>query len=493
MKLWSGGGMTTRISPAITAGRLVWSCFLLASFACGSAVAQTDVPYAIRVETPEVVVPVVVLDRSRRVVAATSYREVDEEVTDLSVSDFRVFEDGAEQAIDAIAMELPHIRDVQDNLSHHIEYSFTPRGIWASPDLSSADGAAQQLSPLATYLVTYTPPKSSSGSCHQIRVRVRRRHATVYARNEYCNVQHPLSDPMAGTRLGRKMQNYVDSGAKAEFPVFVQTGSYVDDLNSNRAEIAVEFSPGAVTRRWAGVTLYALVAVLGMVYDKNGSVVARFSDMITTLPWNFYRGPLPPDRNFLKTWENAAIPARYETQMDLPPGIYMLRVVVTDGNSFGWKEVPLTVDEVHQNDSLVSDIWLCKRFHNVLEGAQAAARAPKYLPFVSDGAEFTPAGDTQFRAAQKFVAYFQLCVPVGNPTESLQFRMRVRDVQSGALKMETDWREVSPAAQPHRQTIPVAAEMDIQQLPPGDYLFEVRARDSTTQRTSVRSRSFTME
>jgi hypothetical protein len=323
-------------------------------------------------------------------------------------------------------------------------------------------------------------------------VRVSRRHATIYARNEYCNVQHPPSDPIAGTPLGKEMQNHLGAGAKAEFPVFVQAGSYVDDLDSNRVEIAVEFSPAAVSRRWAGVNLYAMVAVLGTVRDKNGAVVARFSDMTTTAPWNFYRGPLPPNRNFLKNWETAAIPGRYETQMDLPPAAYKLQVIVTDGKSFGWEELFLTSDRARQTDSLASDILLCKRFHNVLEGAQAAARAPKYLPFVSDGTEFTPAGDTHFRSGQNLVAYFQLRAPLGNHAGGSHFRIRVREAQGGELKMETEWREVLPESS-NRQTIPVAAEMDLHQLPPGDYLFEVEARDSATQRTSRRSRSFTLE
>ena len=246
--------MGNEVLPIRVAVAYGYSLLFLVVLAPGSASAQTETPNVIRVETPEVVVPVVVLDRSHRTVSATTYEELDEEVTDLSVKDFHVFEDGVEQTIDTIAMESPHIRDVQDNVSHHIEYSFTPRGIWMSPDLPSSGGGAQRLSPLSTYLVTYTPPASSRGSCHQIRVRVRRRHTTVYARNEYCNVKHPLSDPIGETKLGKEMQHYADSGAKGEFPVFVQAGSYV--ANANRVDVAVEFPANGIRRKWAGVNLY---------------------------------------------------------------------------------------------------------------------------------------------------------------------------------------------------------------------------------------------
>jgi hypothetical protein len=110
--------------------------------------AQTESSFVIRVETPEVVVPVVVLDRTHlRMMTQTSYEEVDEEITDLSLRDFHVFEDGVEQPIDNVALELPRIRDVQDNVSHHIEGSFTPRGTWASPDLWPQSGLAQLYPP----------------------------------------------------------------------------------------------------------------------------------------------------------------------------------------------------------------------------------------------------------------------------------------------------------------------------------------------------------
>ncbi len=110
--------------------------------------AQTESPFSIRVEAPEVVVPVVVLDRTHRVAAAGSYAELDEEITDLAVKDFHVYEDGVEEAVDDVTMELPRIRDVRDNISHHIEDSFTPRGTWSSPELwPQEDGV--RLSPLA--------------------------------------------------------------------------------------------------------------------------------------------------------------------------------------------------------------------------------------------------------------------------------------------------------------------------------------------------------
>ena len=238
--------------------------------------AQTESPFSIRVEAPEVVVPVVVLDRTHRVAAAGSYAELDEEITDLAVKDFHVYEDGVEEAVDDVTMELPRIRDVRDNISHHIEDSFTPRGTWSSPELwPQEDGV--RLSPLATYLVSYAPPVSSRGSCHRIQVRVKRRHATVYSRDEYCNVRHPLTDPIGETKLGKQMEDYAESGVAEDFPVFVQAGTFAGSSDMGRVEIAVEFPWAAVKRRWVRVNLYAMVAVMGIVRNRNGTAVARLA------------------------------------------------------------------------------------------------------------------------------------------------------------------------------------------------------------------------
>ncbi len=455
--------------------------------------AQTQSPFAIRIEAPEVVVPVVVIDRSHRVTTQAGFAEMDEEVTDLSPRDFRVFEDGVEQPIDNVALELPRIREVQDNVSHHIEDSFTPRGIWASPDLWPPSGAGPNLSPLGTYLISYAPPASSGDACHRIRVQVKRRHAVVYAREEYCNTRRPLSDPVGGTKLGKRMEEFADAGEEGEIPVAVQAGLFEGDAGRGRIDVAVEFPWRALKRKWVGVNLHATVTVMGVVRDENGRMVARFSDMTSTLPWNFYRGPLPPDRDFLRQWERAAIPSRYETQLELAAGTYRMEIVVTDGEKFGWKEVAVNVDGKHAGNIGMGDVVLCKRFHNVLEGAQAAARAPNYVPLVSNGVEFTPAGDTRFHGNEQLVGYFEIYAPLIRGTAGANFQMRVMDANSGEVRMDTGWHAVDAYARPKDRAIPVAAEMAIDTLSPGAYVLEVQVADDTGIVAGKRVRPFVVE
>ncbi len=487
--------MGGRFSSRMARQRAV--ALLLGGIVCGVGAsfcwAQTESPFTIRVEAPEVVVPVVVIDRSHRVATGGGFAEMDEKVTDLSPGDFRVFEDGVEQPIDSVALELPRIRDVQDNVSHHMEDSFTPRGIWASPDLWPPSGAGPSLSPLTTYLISYAPPASSGDACHRIRVQVKRRHVVVYAREEYCNTRRPLSDPVGGTKLGKRMEEFADAGESGEIPVAVQAGFVNGDAERGRMDVAVEFPWSALKRKWAGVNLYATVAVMGVVRDKNGLVVARFSDMTSTLPWNFYRGPLPPDRDFLRQWESAAIPSRYETQMELAAGSYKLEIVVTDGEKFGRKEVAVNVDGKRAGNIGMGDVVLCKRFHAVLEGAQAAARAPKYVPLVSNGVEFTPAGDTRFHGNEQLVGYFEIYGPLARATAGANFQMRVMDAKTGEVRMDTGWRTAEAEVRARDRAIPVAAEMEIDTLAPGAYVLEVQVADDAGRVAGKRVRGFVVE
>lgn len=460
------------------------------------SLAQTQNPFAFRVEAPEVIVPVVVIDRTHyRRLAETAWEELDEEITDLSPRDFRIFEDGVKQQVQNVDVEQPRYWDVRDNVSHHIEHSSTPRGIWAGPDFL-LQGAGSVLSPtLQMYLVSYVPPPSPDGSCHRIQVKVARPHATVYARAEYCNTKHPPSDPLYGTRLGKQMESYAESAQSGEFPISAQVSSLLGKSGANRVDIALEFPWEALKRKWRGVTLDATIAVLGMVFDSTGVLAARFSDIATTSPWNFYRGPLPPDPHFLKDWEFAGIPNRYEIQIDLPAGDYQLKVVVTDGAKFAQVEIPLNVEASHRNSLAVSGIVLCKRVHEVPVGGQAAARAPQYVPLIGNGLEFTPAGDTRFKRSERMLSYFEIQEPESGATgkTTVQFQMRVTDANTGEIKSVTSLRPAESAMRPENHVIPVAAEIAIDNLTSGNYRLEVQALDSASKDVVSRATPFTIE
>lgn len=480
--------------PVRLASLIVLLGAIICAVATSSSFAQNESSYTIGFEASEVVVPVVVLDRTHvRLAAQSTYEELDEEITNLAAGDFQVFEDGVERPVHNVSLELPHVIDVQDNVSRHLEYSFTPAGFWSSPDVwpPSALGPALHLLPI--YFVSYEPPPTSRGSCHRIRVKVKRRHATVYARDEYCNIRHSSSDPLAGTDVGRRMERFANSAEHGQFPVSVQVGWLLGNAGGNRVDVALKFPWSAIKREWHRVNLYAMVAILGVLRDRNGKIVARFSDIASTLPWNFYRGPLPPDPNLLMRWEFAAIPTRYETQLNLPTGDYDLRLVVTDGQEFGRVDVPVNVGGRHDDSFAVSGTILCDRFHEVLEGMRAAARAPQYVPLLANGREFTPAAGTRFMQSQPLISYFEIYKPVADATQGARFRIRVTDMNTGELRIDSDWQTVETGFWPRNRATPVTAKLSTDNLSPGNYSLEVQASDSTGRIMSRHLTSFVIE
>lgn len=95
-------------------------------------VAQESDPLTIRVESREVFIPVYVLDK-RHAQFRDGYADFPEWMG-LSREDFSIFEDGKEQQIRDLTLEVHQAGLVVDNFNQHIEYSCTPKGIWAGPD-----------------------------------------------------------------------------------------------------------------------------------------------------------------------------------------------------------------------------------------------------------------------------------------------------------------------------------------------------------------------
>ena len=467
--------------------------------------AQSEGPSAIRVETREVVVPVFVVDKSDVHplgdpwhIGTTYYREWDKEITGLTAKDFHVFEDGVEQPVQIVTVELPRVWNVSDNVSHHTESSCTPRGIWVNPDLSPQLRPGATLWLLHVYLVSYVPPASSpDGSCHQIKVKVDHRDATVYARDGYCKTKNELHDPLGGMELGNRMEDFAGSSKGGKFPVSVQVGVLFGSSDANRVYVAAEFPSDALMRRWNNVKLEATIGVLGLVYDKDKAIAVRFSDLAChpSMLGDAYRGQIPLPHNDRKEYEYQVIPSGYRTQIDLPPGDYKLKLVVTDGERFGRVEVPLRVDGFDRDSLAISGIILCKRYHMVPEQPKEEARAPQYVPLVSKGLEFTPAGDTHFLKSDRLISYFEIREPLlgGTAAVNIQFQARVRDAKTGEVKSDTGLRSVETGKQAGNPVIPAWEEVAIDKLPSGDYRLEVQASDSAGKSTVWCAATFTVE
>jgi len=392
-------------------------------FPTARSLAQMESPPSFSVESNEVLVPTSVYDMTLMDLPAHSDRDASsDEVRNLTAKNFHLFQDGKEQVIRSVTSRVsPLFLRVNDNLGPHNEYSDTPRAKWRTQDLPGWGVPPG----LQVYVIAYVPPESPLGSCHRIKVEVDRPNSVVFARSEYCNTQHSPSDSLNGTRFGREMEDHAASDKAGKIGLSLQAGLFYAEANNSRVDIALEFPWNVVNRESErSGRVYATIGILGMVYRKDRTLVARFSDLgccSLDLP-TFVRGglqyPQTPEGQ-----EKANLPTAYETQVDLPPGEYYLAVVLSDGLKFGRIERSLTVESYDRTQLGISSLVLCKRFHAAAAKAELPANfAPEYVPLASNGVEFTPAGDTTLRRGvplfarrgprEPLFAYFEVYEPL---------------------------------------------------------------------------------
>jgi hypothetical protein len=472
------------------------------------------------------------------------------EVQDLTAKDFRLFQDGAEQPIlriDAGAWWTL----VRDNFGWHMQSSDTPRGIWSLSELSAIKRV-----PVINrdfHILAYVPPSSTTG-CHSIRVAVDRPKLLVFARNQYCAGQTP-SDPLYGTGQGNTLERDLSSDKRGKIPLSLQAATFYAAGNNSRVDISLQFPWEDLYRKWnsSNWTLYARIAVMGVVRRTDGSVAARFSDLLYPSYWPTFdqggakyiswekasaelSGGIPRQLNgaastmslgssdssygndtLALTFRNAAgeitpdvtsieaalnssdpfwIPTRYETQIDLPPGQYNLQVVLSDGWRLGRAEMPLSIDARDGMHLALSSIALCKRLRDaeVATTEDAAANfAPQYVPLVSKDIQFILAGDTTFEKTEPLFAYFQVSEPLAKPAEKVTVEMRILDASGGRVLANFAPLDATPYQVAGSSLLRIARTIPIRQLPKGAYRLQVRATDSTEGSTPWRSADFTVQ
>ena len=368
------------------------------------------------------------------------------------------------------------------------EFSNTPGGKWSTSDLSPPVFAAPGHH---FYLITYVSPASPE-DFHQTKVKVDRHDSFVYTRSQYCKTHNSPSDPLAGT-IAKRLEDFLVSSEPGKISLSIQTGLFYADTGAARVNISLEFPWNDLQRDWDNVGLSATIGVLGMVNGKDGALASHFSDL----------GCCANDRPAF--WEPILtgsdvlhIPARYETQLDLPPGEYDLQVVLSDGAKFGRVEIPITVGRYDGKQLAISSVVLCKRFRESVVASQEEAAvnlAPKLVPLVSNAIEFTPAGDTRFRKGEPLFAYFEVYEPLlaGTPATTVQTRLRVTDTRTGELRVDTGLQSATSEMTPGKTVIPIAERIAVNKLPAGSYELEVQASDSAGKTTVWRTANFTVE
>jgi hypothetical protein len=331
--------MTLRLTRIAKWNTRIFALMAGASSLCSLAPTTLLAQDPIRVQTNQVLVPVIVADKERlhrywkdgSVYNAVLPGEVDAILSgllvhNLAAADFQVLDDGKEQPIQNLTEEPSLYWNVRDNIGHHTEYIGPAGGKWSTaewPPAFTGDLNAPQ-----HYVIAYAVPESPDGSCHHISVKVNRPNALVAARGEYCNTRHSASDPLNGTAFGKQMENHLASPEGNNVDISVLATALYSGHDAARVHIAVDWP-------WESLKAESSKGVLVMVFSKEGKLVTRFSDLaeregLSDRDWRDWP-TWDNHRWYTKNAEMGVVESRYETQIKLPPGEYGLRVVLGGG------------------------------------------------------------------------------------------------------------------------------------------------------------------
>jgi hypothetical protein len=446
------------------------------------AAAQAMPTDAIRVQSNQVLVPVVVVDTQPDQFLQPTYdwrvwqKQLESLVMrGLMPRDFRLQEDGVEQKIGEVTFERVAYWIFRDPTGHHTERIGPGGGRWTGPEWIPARTIWEMWAP--HYVLAYTPPNSPEGSCHSIRVQVDWENALVYARREYCNVAHSASDPLKGTKLDHEMQSDLNSVKDGKFSVGLAAEVLFSASGVPRVHVAVEI-PGS------SLEAKSQEGLLGMIDSTENVLAARFSDLS-----NF---PLQ-------------VPIRYETQVSLPPGQYRLRVAFRDGSKFGRSEMPLEVDSYDKTRLGISGIALCRQIREtgtalvepatVGAGTGPAEMPESFAPLISKGREFIPTASPSFDRSEPVYAYFEIYEPliVTLPTTTVKVHLRILADVTGEVVEDLPPFDGASFITKGDPVIRIGPEIRCDALATGLYRLEVQATDSSGQSSVLRSVEFSVK
>jgi|SRR5579875_327777 len=508
--------MAGKFVSRVARQRVVCALWLGSAAACSlapAAVAQMANGAAIRVESNQVVVPVVVVDKRRaaRLQNMGAYTVLSEwnskdftewtniAVPDLVARDFRVFEDGREQKIERVIDNRETFpSSARDNLGQYFEFVGIGGGTWVVPVPSRLSSASADVvvPDLSGYLIAYAPPPSPPGSCHTVSVKVDRPNSLVYARPEYCNTKDIGADPLNGTKVGKKLEKDLLS-AKKKGKIKLSLTTFVPFSSTGKAPVRIYAEFPSKPSNWANCAESAkkTISILGAIYAKDGTPAARFSDFASKGPdANFFLGTpesyLPPMSLPCASPE----PNRYQTEMLLPPGQYELRMVLRDENKFGRAMARFTVGSRDGMRLAISGIALARRFRKVSPtSVNAATEIPEnYAPLITKGVEVIPTADKRFKKSDPFYFYFQV-YESQQTSSTVKALLRIVNAKTGTVMRLIGPFNVAPYSTPGDPVIPIGGGIDVNDLPPGSYRLEARATDSKGQSTNWQTTNFTID
>jgi VWFA-related protein len=342
------------------------------------------------------------------------------------------------------------------------------------------------------YVLGYTPPESDEGSCHALRVKVDQGGTTVRSRSGYCNSK--ARDLLAGNPVEKTLENRAAAAQAGNVAATMQLPYFYTGPNVARVNVAMEIPADVLKFEKQKGKFHAEMNVLGIAYNADGSVGARFSD---TLKRDF------DDKKQVEAFQQVPF-LHYENEFEVASGNYTFKVVFSGADagkgaaSFGKIERPLAIDPWASQFGL-SGLALSKQIRQQAAMAQGldASLIEDRVPLVSQGVQIIPFGSNKFSKAEPVLFYTEVYEPLllnpdpkNKPVVGLQ--IRVLDRKTKDQKYSTGLMRLDMSGIADNPTIPLAERIPLDTIGPGQYVVEVEARDSSGK-LATRTADFDLE
>jgi VWFA-related protein len=333
------------------------------------------------------------------------------------------------------------------------------------------------------YFLGYKPAVSSEGSCHILKVKVERGGTTVRARSGYCNSRS--ADLLAGNPIEKDLETRAGGEMPGNVHALMQAPFFYTSPNIAQVHLAVEIPAAALKFEKVKGKQHAAVNLLGIAYNPDLSIAARFSDTVSV---DF------DDKKQLDEFQKH--PFHYENQFGIASGNYNLRVVFSSGNeSFGKLEAPLVIEPYRGQEITLSGVALS---NDIRPTADASTGLDSQLledrtPLAVQGFQLSPSASNHFKKTDTAAVYAEVYEPLlknPNPPE-VAYELIIVESKTGQEKVHLGDR--APKGRAGDPVIPLGLKLPVASLDPGSYQVRLRAVDSVDHSTKTRTADFVVE
>jgi len=332
------------------------------------------------------------------------------------------------------------------------------------------------------YFLGYKPAVSTEGSCHTLKVKVERGGTTVRARSGYCNSRP--ADLLAGNPIEKDLETRAGGEMQGNVRAVMQAPFFYTAPNTAQVHLAVEIPATALKFEKVKGKQHAAVNILGIAYQPDTSIAARFSDTVNV---DF------DDKKQVEEFQKH--PFRYENQFGIASGSYKLKVVFSSGNeSFGKLETPLLVDPYRGQEISMSGVALSNDVHRAADitGLDSQLLEDR-TPLVVKGLEVAPSASNHFKKTDGAAIYAEIYEPLlknPNPPD-VAYELIVVERKTGLEKIHVGER--APKGSAGDPVIVLGLKLPVATLDPGSYQVRLRAVDSLNNASKIRTADFEVE